>query len=608
MPAATVTDAPRRAGLRGFLGALIATGPWRLAWVIAVQVAAGLGQAAGVLLLVPLLAAVGVRSSSGVARFVHGAFQSAGVRPTLAAVLAAYVAVTALTAGLSAYQSVLATRYRLEFVDRLRVRLYDAIAHAQWRHLLTIRQSDILAVLSTNVSWVGLGTLAALQLLVAVIVVGAQLAASIRISPVLTGLAVLAGIGLIALVWPLVRRSRRLARELIDQNRGVLGLTTGFLDALKLTKAYGREDDHVESFSQAITAARGSQIGFARASAIATAVQMTLTAAMLAAVVELSQRRLHVALGSLIVVVFVFTRVVSQLASVQSQLQQVAQALPAFDEIRGLIDSCERAREVTPERRPLARRVGIGEGVALADVHFHYPGRVPGENQALSGVSFEIPRGSMVALAGPSGAGKTTAADLIAGLLEPTAGTVLVAGRPLTGERMLGWRASVALVPQDPFLFHDTIAANLAWGRPDATEAEVWQALEAAAAAAFVEQLPAGLQTVVGDRGLRLSGGERQRLALARALLRGPDLLILDEATSSLDTENELAIRSALQRLRDRTTMLVIAHRLSTASEADQVIVLDRGRVAEAGTWDELSQLPTGRLQALIEAGAAASS
>ena len=211
-----------------------------------------------------------------------------------------------------------------------------------------------------------------------------------------------------------------------------------------------------------------------------------------------------------------------------------------------------------------------------------------------------------MALAGPSGAGKTTTADLVAGLMLPTAGHVVVDGTPLTPDRLLAWRRSVALVPQDPFLFHEAIEDNLRWAEPGATEDELWEALRMANAAEFVRELPSGLQTVVGDRGMRLSGGERQRLALARALLRDPDLLILDEATSAMDTENELAIRRALASLNGRTTILLIAHRLSTVSEADWIVVLDRGEVVEAGTWAELAGQQAGRLQSLIEAGAVA--
>jgi ATP-binding cassette subfamily C protein len=590
--------------LRDFITALIRERPGRFAWVVAVQVAAGLVQVVGVLLLIPLLGAVGVGSASGVSRWTQHLFGDVGLRPTLATVLVIYVVVTAVSAALGGYQSVLSTRYRLEFVDHLRGRLYSAVAHAQWRHLMVLRQSDLLAALTTNVNWVGVGVLAALNIVVAGILVAAQLAAALRISPAMTGLAVASGIGLVVVVWPLVRRSRGLGAELVERTRGVLALATGFLDALKLIKAFGRERDHVEALNEAIAGARSAQISFARMSAVAGAVQGTLTAVLLGITVYVAVRVVRVPVSSLLVVAFVFTRVVAQIVSSQSNLHNVAQALPAYSQVTAVIAECQAAEEAMPAASEHGReRVMIGAGVTLEEVDFAYPGRGDGRTKALRGVSLELPATATVALAGPSGAGKTTVADLVAGLLAPTAGQVTVGGRPLTDGRLVGWRRSVALVPQEPFLFHDTIEANLRWARQDAEQCELWEALQLANAGGFVRALPRGLDTVVGDRGMRLSGGERQRLALARALLRDPQLLILDEATSSLDTENELAIRTALSSLRGRITILLIAHRLSTVSEADQIVVLDSGRVVETGSWEELAQLRAGRLQSLIKAG-----
>ena len=158
-------------------------------------------------------------------------------------------------------------------------------------------------------------------------------------------------------------------------------------------------------------------------------------------------------------------------------------------------------------------------------------------------------------------------------------------------------------VPQETFLFHDTIRQNLLWVRPGASEADLWHALEMAAADVFVSRLPEGLDTVIGDRGIQLSGGECQRLALARALLTKPSLLILDEATSSLDTENEKQIQAVLEQLKGQLTILVIAHRLSTLRPAERIIILNDGRIVEAGTWDELTGIEDGHLQAMLEAG-----
>jgi ATP-binding cassette subfamily C protein len=570
--------------------------------VIAVQTAAAFGQALGVLLLIPLLGAIGIGAGGSVAHWTRDGFSAVGLKPTLAVVLVVYVVVTALTSALGAYQSVLATRFRLTFVNRLRARLYAAVGAAEWRHLMGIQRSDLLAVLSANVIQVGGGVAGVLGVIVAAIIATAQLVVVLQLSVVMTALSAASGLALVLVVWPLVRRSRQLGADLVRLNRQAVRLATQFFDALKLAKAYGREREHEAAYLGAIEQAQDAQVSFAWASGIASMVQSTLTAGLLGLTVYIAISVEHVQVGLLLVIAVAFTKVVSKIVAGQSNIQQVALALPAYDEVSALIDECEAAGE-----RPGADagKVPIGSGVVLEQVRFSYPNARGSGAEALRGVSLEIPAGATVALTGSSGAGKTTVADLVAGLILPSAGRVLVGGRPLTREHILGWRRSVALVPQDPFLFHDTIEANMRWARPEASEADVWEALTVANAAEFVDALDAGLQTVVGDRGMRMSGGERQRIALARAVLRRPELLILDEATSSLDTENELAIRRALAALKGRTTILLIAHRLSTISEADDVVVLDRGQVVERGTWDDLVQ-SRGRLQALVAAGASA--
>jgi ATP-binding cassette subfamily C protein len=204
-----------------------------------------------------------------------------------------------------------------------------------------------------------------------------------------------------------------------------------------------------------------------------------------------------------------------------------------------------------------------------------------------------VPARATTALVGPSGAGKTTIADLAVGLLVPTSGRVLIDGAALAGDLIPRWREEVAMVPQDVFLFHESIRANLLWAQPGANEGDLWRALALASAETLVRRLPDGLDTVVGDRGERLSGGERQRIALARALLREPTLLVLDEATSSLDAGNETAILDALAMLHGSMTILVIAHQRSSLRDADQVITVADGRVVPAGRHDVLAGRPS---------------
>lgn len=195
----------------------------------------------------------------------------------------------------------------------------------------------------------------------------------------------------------------------------------------------------------------------------------------------------------------------------------------------------------------------------------------------------------MTAIVGKSGAGKSTLIDLLMGLMQPESGQILVDGMAITNDNLLAYRRSIGYVAQDPFLYNASIRENLLMVKPSATEIELWEALDFSSAAEFVRKLPRQLETLIGDRGIRLSGGERQRLVLARAIIRQPSILVLDEATSALDTENEQKILTALHRLKDRITVIVVAHRLSTIQNAEQILVIHDGKLVEQGTFLSLS-------------------
>ena len=209
-------------------------------------------------------------------------------------------------------------------------------------------------------------------------------------------------------------------------------------------------------------------------------------------------------------------------------------------------------------------------------------------SRVLEGVDLALRRGSVTALVGPSGAGKSTLAALLPRFMDPTAGRVTLDGIDLRDVTLASLRARIGLVTQDVVLFDDTVRRNVAYGRPEVAETDVRDALAAANALAFVDALPDGLDTRVGEGGARLSGGQRQRLAIARALLKDPPILVLDEATSALDAESERAVQEALERLMAGRTVLVIAHRLSTVRRADQLVVLDAGRIVERGRHADL--------------------
>jgi ABC-type multidrug transport system fused ATPase/permease subunit len=223
--------------------------------------------------------------------------------------------------------------------------------------------------------------------------------------------------------------------------------------------------------------------------------------------------------------------------------------------------------------------------IRFEDVHFRYR---PGDRPALDGLSLDVAPGETVAIVGPSGAGKTTLTSLLLRFFDPTEGRILLGGVPLSDLEPEDARSLFALVPQDTFLFHDTVRSNLALAAPGADDDRLAAAARAAGAHGFISRLPDGYDTVVGERGLKLSGGERQRVAIARAVLRDAPILILDEATSSVDVAAEAAIQTALDGLAVGRTTLLVAHRLSTVRGADRIVVLDRGRLVESGTHDEL--------------------
>ena len=223
---------------------------------------------------------------------------------------------------------------------------------------------------------------------------------------------------------------------------------------------------------------------------------------------------------------------------------------------------------------------------------FRYPGRP--EEEVIRNINLTITENQLIALVGSSGAGKTTIASIIMRLHEPTSGELLFDNRSSLNYSLSSIRSQIALVPQDVFLFGGSIRENIAYGKPLAGENEIIEAAAQANALEFIDRFPAKLETIVGERGTQLSGGQRQRIAIARAVLKNPRILILDEATSSLDSESERLVQDALEKLMVGRTSIVIAHRLSTIRKADQIMVIDNGRIVETGTHEQLIELENG--------------
>lgn len=304
--------------------------------------------------------------------------------------------------------------------------------------------------------------------------------------------------------------------------------------------------------------------------------------------------------GTLLALAALLARLYGPLTAISNVHIDILTALVSFARLFELLDMPSSITE-KPDARPLPR--GEALPVELDDVHFTYPGADEvslrsldggrtgdreGGDPVLRGVDLRAEPGQLIALVGPSGAGKSTVTSLVTRFYDPTSGAVRIGGVDLQDVTLESVGDTVGMVTQEAHLFHDTIRNNLAYARPEATEEEMFAALDAAQVLPLVAALPAGLDTVVGDRGHRLSGGEKQRFAIARLLLKSPGVIILDEATAHLDSESEVAVQRALDTALEGRTAIVIAHRLSTIRRADQILVVDQGRIVERGTHEQL--------------------
>ncbi|MES2738734.1 MAG: ABC transporter ATP-binding protein [Verrucomicrobiota bacterium] len=272
--------------------------------------------------------------------------------------------------------------------------------------------------------------------------------------------------------------------------------------------------------------------------------------------------------------------IASSVGQFSELITQIQRTLGATDRVREIL------LEPTEPEAPDAPKVRFKGEIEMQDICFAYPTRP--EAPVLREFSLQAKAGQRIALVGPSGSGKTTSISLLYRFYEPTSGRILVDGQPISGMALPTLRKNLALVPQEVLLFGGSIRENIAYGKPDATEAEIIEAAKKANAHLFVEKLPEGYDTLVGERGTQLSGGQRQRIAIARAILADPAILILDEATSSLDAESERLVQDALDKLMENRTSIIIAHRLSTVRRCDQILVLSAGTIVERGTHEEL--------------------
>ena len=397
---------------------------------------------------------------------------------------------------------------------------------------------------------------------------------------------------LVVVVFPSVylgRRVRRLSRASQDRVADSSAIASEVLNAISVVQSYTAEKREAERFTSSTAQALGTALRRTRARSVLVGfIILTSSAALLWGLYlgTLSVRAGHTTAGELGQTIVYVILLASAFAVLGEVYGDVLRAAGATERLMELLHT--RSDVSSPEHPQQAPWPMNGSSLSLRGVNFNYPSRPT--QQALDGLSGEVRAGQTVAIVGPSGAGKTTLFSLLMRFYTPQQGELLLDGVPITHMDLQALRQRIGVVPQEAVIFSGTVMENIRYGRPEATEAEVMAAAHAAFAQEFIAELPSGYDTYLGDRGVRLSGGQRQRIAIARAILKNPPLLLLDEATSALDANSERMVQAALETAMQGRTTLVIAHRLATVQRADCIWVLDKGRLVEQGTHDELIQ------------------
>lgn len=552
--------------------------PRGLSAIVGIGVAASLAEGIGLSLFVPLLEGLeetGASADEWWVRMLRAPFDHLDPDDRLAWIGLCIFVLIALRAALGYLNVLVFARLDARVSHRLRSGILNQLLTVDYRFVERSKFGDLLNTLATE-TWRTSDALAVVVgLVIAAVNTIVYVVLLLLISVELT-VAVSAAMVLIA--WVIRRMTRsadELGRRATRANAALADRMVEILGLNSLVRTFGaerREQDRFDAVSHDVS---DISMRLARISGAVGPVYQLLSGALLVAVAVWTLRDPG-NLSSLLVFIFVLYRLQPQVTRMSGAVVELRSLSAAVEDVIGLLDRSDKPYM----RNGTREHVRLVSGIEAREVTFRYDAD---EDPALRDISVTIPAGKVTALVGPSGAGKSTLVKLLYRFYDPWSGTILVDGVPLTELDVVSWRRSLALVSQDVMLFNGTVADNIRYGRPDATDDEIRVAATKADADGFISRLPDGYDTALGDLGLRLSGGQQQRITLARAIVRDPSVLVLDEATNALDSRSERVIQEALDLLSTERTVIVIAHRLSTVERADHVIVLDEGVVSESG-------------------------
>lgn len=568
--------------------------PKKVTLSITLMVLISLIEGLSLLLLIPLLQLVGLDMGQGsldqIAGIISNLFDIWGLHPSLLLVLIIYVSVISIGAILNRFQMITTSDIQYQFAAHLRKNLYNSITNSNWLFFSKMKSSNFAQALTNEVERISIGTGQFLSFLASIMILIVYIIFALKLAGTITGFIFIIGVIILLVLRRRAAKSKHTGEEITSTTKDLYYSILQHLDGMKTIKSFGMQNKNIQLFSK-----QSNQLAMNYLDTVKSYADVKLlfdigTVIILSIMVLVLIEIIKIPTASLFLLIYIFVRMIPQFSTIQRSYQYFVNMLPAFDNVMHLEKECnENSEQLENEDCQIL----FNDSINLENISFSYRDE---ENYTIKEMNLQIPVGKTIAIVGPSGAGKSTVADIIMGFIQPYEGKIIVDNIPISKCSNRSWRNQIGYVSQETFLFNETIKFNLLLSNPKANEKDITNALKLASANEFVSKLPLGLETMIGDRGVKLSGGERQRLALARALLRKPSLLILDEATSNLDSSNEKNILKAIEKLHGEITILIIAHRLSTIKNADYIYLIDEGQILESGTWDELLENENGWL------------
>lgn len=553
--------------------------------ILLLNIGVALTSSISIVLLIPMLDLLEVSiGDSGALGILLQPFAGMNYLERAVAIIAVFIVLMLLRALLNSFATVRQNAYLERYEMGMRKDVYQAIGSASWETLSERSGAELIQLISLQCRQARFCLQWTIGLIASAFSALLQLVIALWMSLPVTIMALVVGASFLFLFRPFLKKSKEYGQKAVEVNRELHRETQNQLSSIKEIRAYGAEDHHRKLFAQISQKYYDISLRTTQLRVIPQLCYSVAAAVLIGIAFVFSVLILDTGTAQLMVLVYIFSRLWPVFSSWQGQLQNIQAYVPAYESVQASI--CDLTKG---QREPQSRdgSVNFTQRITFDKVGFTYKS---GSEEVLKDLCFTLPRGSVTALVGPSGAGKSTTADLLLGLLQPTEGRILVDDVALDSQNLGAWRKRIGYIPQEPLILNATIRENLLRFHPEAGEEEMISALKRSLAWPFIEKLPNGLDTVLGDNGVRLSGGERQRIVLARVLMGDPSLIILDEATSALDYESENFIRQTIRSLREDTTVLIIAHRMATIRGADRAIVLLNGRIEEQGSLQELLQ------------------